>query len=170
MTPDESGMYELTCGRNQWVLSFDRRFIDQPAAMLQRRSVPCAVALWVEETHSYSVALLGLFEPADSTGTAGNLRVCRTTGELVFDGQFRVDTEGVRFAIHAVRRPGAYPVELEGILRGDELVMRKSVSGPVSVPKRRPVALWPGGGLGTKLSDQWRASLPDTDDRAGERR
>jgi hypothetical protein len=135
---DKKHLHEMRCLKSEWMLVFDRRFIEKPSAFLRRRSIPCATAVWTEEHGSYSIAAVGLFEP-EVPGVAGGLRFCRSMGEPVFDGSLRIESDRVQFGVYAVVRPGAFPVVFEGVLDRVGMNVRKALSSPIGIPKRRPI-------------------------------
>ncbi len=126
---------ELHCGRSEWMLLLTEDAARAPAALWGRRSIAAAVALFIEEEQRFAIALLVLMEPS------GQLIVCRSTGEPVFAGALGREGDGAAFSLHAIARPGAFPLIIEGSAAPGDLVVREAVSGPVVIPKRRPVPI-----------------------------
>jgi hypothetical protein len=127
--------HELQCGRSEWMLLLTDDAARAPASLWGRRSIAAAVALFIEEEPSFSIALIVLVEPS------GQLIVCRSTGEPVFAGALDREGNGAAFSVRAIARPGAFPLIVEGSGAPGDIVVREAVSGPIVIPKRRPVPI-----------------------------
>lgn len=131
--------YELRCGRRVWMLLFNRQFTGHGVVtkLQERIAFPAIVAL-KSATGLYSAAFLVLTAPAESAQTI-NITVYRSTGERIFGGPARIDENQVRFSIHAVARPGAFALQLAGILSESGLEIQTALSGLFVQEKRHPI-------------------------------
>jgi hypothetical protein len=132
---DASTAREVHCGRTEVMLLLTEDAARAPASLLGRRTIAAALALYIAEEGSFSIAQIALVEPT------GALIVSRSTGEPLFAGSLRADGGAVTFALQAVARPGAYPLLVKGSATEGSLMIREAVSGPVTIPKRRPQPL-----------------------------
>jgi hypothetical protein len=135
----ERPMYQIRCAQRSWMLLFNRDVIASPvqSGPLSRPCVPAVVASKIAETGRYSIAWLLLSAPA---GTAGALSwtVFRTTGELIFGATARMRGDQVSFKMRAVRRPGAFAVQLDGRFSNGELALDTALASIRVLPKREP--------------------------------
>ena len=136
---DPSGAREVHCGRTEWMLLLTGDFVRDSAALLRRRSIAASAAFFIEEERSFSIALIVLVEPAGSSGA--RLIACRSTGEPMFAGTARLDGERVTFSLRALSRPGAFALIFDGAVGAGSLEVTNAASGPVVVPKRRPIPI-----------------------------
>jgi hypothetical protein len=126
--------YEVRCADNEWMLLLTEDAVRDAASLGTRRSIAAAVALFIAESGSFSIAMIALVE------TGGRLVVCRSTGEALFAGALR-ERGGTAFSIQALTRPGAFPLLVEGSMTSGTLAIGEAAMGPVAIPKRRPVPL-----------------------------
>jgi hypothetical protein len=128
---DEQGLRVLRCDRTEWMLLVNRD-LARPDALLAKRAIPFALALFMPETASYSISHLALATPPDA------LVVCRTTGAPVFAGPWHTSSDGLRVSLAALVRPGAFPVDVTAHHQHGVVSMDRAVYGPIAVPKLVP--------------------------------
>jgi hypothetical protein len=134
---DEASMCQLRCGRNVWMLAFNRDVVGQGGVqkLRARKWVIGAVALKNRVSGLYVPAYLILASPSDSGLT---ILVHRLNGVVAFGGTAGIEDGKVRFSLRAAARPGAFAVRLEGTLEAGRLKMSTAVaSARIAVPKRR---------------------------------
>jgi hypothetical protein len=132
---DESSMYQLRCGRNSWMLLFNRDSVGGDAAqrLRDRKLLFGAVAHKSSASNLYVPVYVILTSPHID---AVRVLVHRVSGRLEFGGAAEIEGDGVRFSIRAVVRPGAFAVWLDGRLEGGRLTIGTALANPaVSAPK-----------------------------------
>lgn len=137
----EQPMYQIRCGRNVWMILFNRDFVGQDiiGKLGERKAFPGVIATKIEETGLYSTAFLILTSPTRQPNTV-NILIYRTNGDLVFGGTARVERNRVKFSIRSVSRPGAFAVLLEGAFENGRLETKTALSTvSAQVKKRQPV-------------------------------
>jgi hypothetical protein len=134
---DENSLRVMRCARTEWILLLSRDLAYSANALLARRAIPFALALFMPETSSYSISHVALSTPPDA------LVVCRSTGAPLFAGEFRISRDGLRVSLAALRRPGAFPVDITAQQQHGVLSMDRAVYGPIAVSKRIPVPFDP---------------------------
>jgi hypothetical protein len=126
--------HEIQCARNEWMLLLTEDAARDPPSLGGRRSIAAALALFIAEDNSFSIAMLALVE------RGGRLVVCGSTGEALFAGELG-EPAGTTFSLQALTRPGAFPLTVVGSMTSGTLVFREAVAGPVTIPKRHPTPL-----------------------------
>lgn len=135
-------VYELRCGRRNWLILLNRDFVapECAASLAKRKATPAVMASRSEQTGAYSIAYVALSAPGERDG-AVHLSIFRTTGRLAFGGTASVVGDCVRFSIGAASRPGAFAIALEGRFEAGGLVVETALSSPgIVVPKHVPMA------------------------------
>jgi len=135
----EHPMYQVRCGNNAWMLLLSRDAVFPGATERLRTSKSLAgiIAIKDRTTRLYSSAFLVLTAPSkQSDGVA--ILIHRTTGDLIFAGTMQVVGRRASFALGAVRRPGAFPMELSGSIEDGYLDIHSARSTQfVAIEKRQ---------------------------------
>jgi hypothetical protein len=135
----ENGLYQIQCGRNNWMLILNQAFANQDAIQIlqSRKALPGVIAAKYEETGLYSTAFLLFTSPTEQPSIL-NLLVHRSTGEQVFGGTVKVEGGKADFSIRSVSRPGGFPVNVEGSFEGGNLNFETTLSGTQVQERRHP--------------------------------
>jgi hypothetical protein len=135
----ENNLYQIQCGRNNWMLILNRDFADQDAVQIlqSRKAFPGVIAAKYEETGLYSTAFLLFTSPTEQPNIL-NLLVHRSTGEQVFGGTAQVEGGKANFSIRSISRPGGFPVNVEGSFEGGNLNFKTTLSGTQVQERRHP--------------------------------
>ncbi|MGH8549720.1 MAG: HEAT repeat domain-containing protein [Methylococcales bacterium] len=136
----EHPMYQVRCGRNTWMILFNRDFGGKSnvKTLGKRKAFLGVVAIRSEETRLYSVAYLLLTSPAKDED-AVSILVYRTNGKLTFAGTARVVGNCADFSILALPQPGAFAVKIEGTFEDGRLNIKTALSTTlVQIKKREP--------------------------------
>jgi hypothetical protein len=137
----ETPMYQVRCGRNTWMITFNRDFGDKNSVntLRKRKAFVGVVASRSEETRLYSVAYLMLASPTKAAD-AVSLLLYRTNGILTFRGTAQVVGNCADFSILALSQPGAFAVKIEGTFDDGRLHVKTALSTTfVQVKKREPI-------------------------------
>jgi HEAT repeats len=135
----ENNLYQIQCGRNNWMLILNKEFTNQDAvqALQSRKAFPGIIAARYEETGSYSTAFLLFTSPTEQPNIL-NLLVHRSTGEQIFGGTAQVEGGKANFSIRSISRPGGFPVNVEGTFEGGNLNFETTLSGTQVQERRHP--------------------------------
>ncbi len=135
----ENSLYQIQCGRNNWMLVFNREFTHQESVQTWQthKAFPGVIATKNEETGSYSTAFLLLTSPAAQPNLL-NILIHRATGEQIFSGTGQVEGSKTEFSIRSIPRPGAFPVNIEGTFEGGQVELKTALSGTAVQERRRP--------------------------------
>jgi HEAT repeats len=118
---------ELSCGRNQWTLFFNRELDPATAAgrLLERPWVGALMGKWHIRGKSLVTQFILLTRPEDR---AARIDVVRTDGTLVYTGKAESDNLGLSFLIADIERPGTAPTTLSGRLTSKGLTLERVVA------------------------------------------
>jgi HEAT repeats len=135
----ENNLYNIKCGRNNWMLILNQEFANQDAVQVlqSRKAFPGVIAAKYEETGLYSTAFLLFTSPTDRPSIL-NLLIHRSTGEQVFAGTAQVEGGKANFSIYSISRPGGFPVNVEGTFESGNLNFETTLSGTQVQERRHP--------------------------------
>jgi hypothetical protein len=135
----EKNLYQIQCGRNNWMLILNQAFADQNAVQIlqSRKAFPGVIAAKYEETGLYSTAFLLFTSPTEQPNIL-NLLVHRSTGEQIFGGTAQVEGNKANFSIRSISRPGGFPVKVEGSFEGGNLDFETTLSETQVQERRHP--------------------------------
>lgn len=136
----EHPMYQVRCGRNTWMILFNRDFGGKSSVKTlgKRKAFLGVVAIRSEETRLYSVSYLLLTSPVKDEDVISVL-VYRTNGKLTFAGTARAVGNCADFSILALLQPGAFAVKIEGTFEDGRLDIKTALSTTlVQIKKREP--------------------------------
>jgi hypothetical protein len=127
----EDPAYSARCGRNRWMMLFNREFAgpDAVGKLRMRKAIAGVIARRSRETGWYSVSHLLLTAPMRDD-SAITLLMYRTNGELDFQGRAEVQESHAAFSILALLRPGAFAVRIEGTFDDGRLEIHAALSAP----------------------------------------
>jgi hypothetical protein len=124
---DESSVLEIRCGRRSLLLLVNRDLTGRRAAprLAERPNILGALARLNQETGLYYPALLALTSP----GSSGefSIAIYRLTGAVIFRGAGHVVNDRALFSLHAIARPGALAIRLEGVLAAGTIQLTKGI-------------------------------------------
>jgi hypothetical protein len=106
------------------------------ARLRERKALAGVVALRSEETGDHSVSYTVMTAPRRESGRL-NILAPRCSGRAGLAGTGKVAGDQLEFHLRAVRRPGAFPIELAGEF-ADQLRLRQATIGLDQVPSRTP--------------------------------
>jgi len=136
----EQSMYQARCGRNNWMVLFNRDFAEKNTTAKLRKQLTFlgTVALRDAESGLYSPIYLILTAPAIDKQEV-NILVYRTAGRLVFTGSAVINDNQAEFSIMAVRKAGAYSLHVEGVFEDGRMEIRTAMSTPfIPIQKHEP--------------------------------
>jgi hypothetical protein len=137
----EYPMYQVCCGRNNWMILFNRDFIGQDMAkkLGKKKAFPGLIAIRSEASRLYSVAFLILTSPAKQPDKV-NILIHRPNGGLIFSGSMQVKENRLEFSIYAIARSGVFPIRVVGAFEDGELQVKTALSEFfVQGEKRQPL-------------------------------
>jgi hypothetical protein len=136
---DANHLYQIQCGRNQFMLAFNEAFTHADTVQLlqTRKTLLGSIAIKSEETESYATAYILLTTP-DVKANALNLLIHRSTGELVFGGTAKFIGGNTEFSIRSISRPGAFSINIAGSFAAGQLQLSTAQSGITVQERRRP--------------------------------
>lgn len=133
---------ELSCGRNEWTLFFNRELDPGTAArrIFERPWVSALMGRWHVRDKSLVTQYILLTRPEDG---AARIDVVRTDGTLAYTGRAESDNLGLSFSIADIDRPGTAPTNLSGHLTSRGLALERVVASAKRVATRStsPVTL-----------------------------
>jgi hypothetical protein len=118
---------ELSCGRNQWTLFFNRELDPATAGrrLFERPWIGGLLGRWHIRGKSLVTQYILLTRPEDR---AARIDVVRTDGTLVYTGKAESDNLGLSFLITDIDRPGTAPTTLSGRLTSKGLTLERVVA------------------------------------------
>ena len=134
---DADDVHEVRCGRAAWMFLFNREWTASGLRrLLDRKAFAGVVASRQEERRLYSVRSLILTSPVGGGGI--RIAVYTISGEHAFEGRAHVQDNAADFRVGAVRRPGAFPLLLEGVWEKSRMQTRRAETGLTVVERRQP--------------------------------
>jgi hypothetical protein len=136
----EQSMYQARCGRSNWMILFNRDFAQKNTTVKLRKQLTLlgTIALRDAETGLYSTMYLVLTAPAIDQQTV-NILVYRTAGRLIFAGSAVIKDNHAEFSILAVRRAGAYSLQVDGVFEDGRLDIHTALSTSfIPIQKNEP--------------------------------
>ncbi|MGH9875744.1 MAG: HEAT repeat domain-containing protein [Pyrinomonadaceae bacterium] len=139
----EDPAYQIRCGNRFLMALFNRELVagDTLRIVRERKTIAGVVALRNETNGLYSVSLLLLTSPDPKTRGI-NLLLHQTKGQLAYGARVRVREDAAEFSIRALPRPGAIPVQVEGIFQAGKVEITSALSA-MFVQSRRQPSPWP---------------------------
>ena len=135
----EHPMYRVVCGRNNWMILFNREYSHAGTVetLRKRKGFVGVVALRSEATRLYSVAYLILSSPISDEDEKVSIQIYRPNGKLTLRGTAEVVEDWVRFSIRAVSQPGAIAVKIEGTFADGRLNLTTALATTSIQTKKR---------------------------------
>lgn len=126
---------ELSCGRNEWTLFFNRELDPGTATrrLFERPWVSALMGRWHVRRKALVTQYIVLTRPENG---AARIDVVRTDGTLAYTGRAEVDNLGISFSIADVDRPGTAPANLSGRMTSKGLELERVVASARRVASR----------------------------------
>lgn len=134
------GALTLVCGDQQLLWLFNRAFAQPEGArlLMKRKAVVGVVAAhYTLEGDAWEIRYYALAQPAEGRRST-DILVMTTSGITAFAGHAEVREEAASFALQAVQRPGAVPVDIQGIYEKGQVRFERAVSHLRRLEPARP--------------------------------